>query len=443
MSNTAVHANSSTQTFCCCFNREFLCKTVKEYHWLEVAALTSAAVLVLLSFLAFVHTGAFSSTPYSVPMGLACLGVAGAILFGELIYKIVTYCTLSCKKDIKEQTSPPAKPKENVLPETSLKARLQKAQPTTPITATETRYSPHRSASDKMSIQLDAAVRAGREEKRKQESPLFKVNVKADIDTLRNNAHTEDWVVAAATTGETTNTLMKEAHVVKTFTIKGQSVHFVGVFDELKENGTAASYLKDNLSTRIENDLNNLTEVNDTSLGDMLTKLSVELDTSLNANEMGATAAGILIFQNSVYLFNSGNARATLVRKEAFFQLTEEADPKNLRFKHGLEKKGCTVDQLITARGWGAGVVARPKITHIDKGITDDLVQMKIGYNSDDYLLIGSDGFWKVATNQEVLKAFQDMQEAKTPFVEMSARLVYAAQQAKSQENITALVIKL
>ena len=45
MSETSIHAASTT--LCCC-NEKVAARTLKEYHWLEIAALISVAILVIL-----------------------------------------------------------------------------------------------------------------------------------------------------------------------------------------------------------------------------------------------------------------------------------------------------------------------------------------------------------------------------------------------------------
>jgi hypothetical protein len=97
MSEASIHAIHPPQTSC--FNRELACRALKQCHRLEVAALITAATLIILACLAFSQTGTFAGVSYAITFGLCCLTFAGGVIGGELIYKAIVYCKLKSKYD--------------------------------------------------------------------------------------------------------------------------------------------------------------------------------------------------------------------------------------------------------------------------------------------------------------------------------------------------------
>jgi serine/threonine protein phosphatase PrpC len=326
-------------------------------------------------------------------------------------------------------------------------------------------YSPKKlSAKEKMAKQLYYAT---------HQNDTKKQNVEFELDLTTNtfSNHVDpfiqdkfSWVGAASRKGRRKK--MEDAHVAEEIMIKGESARFVGVFDGHGDDGDLAIILKEQLANVVQEALNAMQlEFNETNLANCLTHEMLGLSEQLRewmseVYRTGGTAAVFaIILEQAVYLINIGDSRISLVRKDCIWQLTEDARLQNPRFSRGIDKMGLTIEKddkgvdriqienmgLAIARSLGVGILSRPKITCIEKGVPDDFFKegAQIGYGEGDFLVCGSDGFWDVATNEETYFAANAMREKDLSLSAMAGYLVEAAYKAKSKDNISVVVVKL
>lgn len=107
MSAPAIQSNRYIQSPCSC--GELTLRAFRKYHWLEVAALTAVACLIILASLAFSQSGTFAHSNNSIFFGFSCLCIAGGVLGGELIYKAILCCKFKYKTEqlhVDENTKP-------------------------------------------------------------------------------------------------------------------------------------------------------------------------------------------------------------------------------------------------------------------------------------------------------------------------------------------------
>jgi serine/threonine protein phosphatase PrpC len=445
---------------CCCIR--FNHKAIRQYHWLEVAALITAAVSILLACLAFSQAGAFAQSSFAIPFGYSFLALAGILSGIEFIYKLFLCCysekkeltpgaDLSSKKEDSPIDTAPALKKSAALPEIPLKERLKPPFNQDPIPANAIKYSPKRDPEEKMDLQLDFAVREGLANKKKNENAAFAVDMESDVSAYIKNISPFEWGGATEAIGYKDE--MEDASLITSLFIKGQRAHLVGIFDGHEDKGLSANYLKQNLPQLISEALSDVNSLNAEDLGDAMTKICLEVDGYLQSTTGGTMAVWVLVLENKIICVNVGDSRFCLIRKDVAYQLNETASLENARFKKGIEKMNLPIvykggayriyGMLAAGRDLGSGILSRPKMTCIEKGIEDDLEKMKIGYQKGDYLVGGSDGLWDVATVQEVAEAVRLMDEAGMMPNEMSARLAEAAQKAKTLDNISVAVVKL
>lgn len=158
----------------------------------------------------------------------------------------------------------------------------------------------------------------------------------------------------------------------------------------------------------------------------------------LSFSRPGTTATVAMILDGKLWTANVGDSRTLL---DNGIQLSEDAKPTDLRYKQNIYKRGGTVSdgrvngQLAVARAIGdeyiRGVNPRPKITVIP------LSQI----NEGSHLILTCDGITDVASTRQLA---QDVRSHRTESAQKIARdLVYSAYEAGSQDNLTAMVVKL
>lgn len=109
----------------------------------------------------------------------------------------------------------------------------------------------------------------------------------------------------------------------------------------------------------------------------------------------GSTALCTIVYNQQIYSGNLGDSQAVVFRKHNFTALSNLHDFNNENERRSAEQRGATLlnnrlqGELAVSRSIGdinfkAFMSSEPEITNYN--ITDD----------DEYLLLGTDGFWNV-----------------------------------------------
>lgn len=174
----------------------------------------------------------------------------------------------------------------------------------------------------------------------------------------------------------------------------------------------------------------------------------------------GSTALMALLIDHYLWVACVGDTRAIISSPDATIALSEDAKPgrgeENLKYNRSAEKRGGIVllfdngiyrvqknldMALSTARAVGhseteTGINPRSKVVKYDlKNLS-----RKAG-TGDCFLMIGCDGIFDVASSQQVSRTIQKFSK-KSP-KEIAQTLITKAFEAKSSDNLSALIFKL
>lgn len=434
---------------------------VKE-HWVKVAIVVGILVFAALSILAFTKIGVFHHVN-SKAFGYGFVACGGAVfLAGTLGHFVNNYKQRPMIRIILGEVdshSPDAIEEDDLaVVENSLidlSSMEDQPNPDRYTIPTYLKPPPHSSASfsktteEKLAKQLKAAIKEGKQDTKAK--PYDFLSKLQDASSAPMPTHSMSWAGSA----EKQQRSREDAHFISEITVRGKKARLACVLDGHGDRGNATEHLNKHFSNKLEQALNTQPSLNDMKITNTLTGVFVDLDKEMQGlNMSGSCFTGALIMQNRVYIPNVGDSRTVLLRQDGtVFQLSEDADPNNARFKEGIERNGHFVSeetiyrvdgQLATARDIGINYVSgRPKITKIEKDIPDDIEQGKLGYKAGDLLIMASDGFWDVAKNSEAAQAIRAMQEKGDSLAVMSACLVEAAKQAGSKDDITVVIVRL
>jgi len=201
--------------------------------------------------------------------------------------------------------------------------------------------------------------------------------------------------------------------------------------------------------------------------GSALSEAYIEVDTALahhmDASVSGTTAVTCLVKKSHMWIANSGDSRAIIVRKRpdgSFMAVDLTLDHKPdcpSEMKRILQMGGHVTPAgangspsrvwhnlrgLAMARSIGdhaaatVGVIAEPEITEYD--LVDD----------DYALVVASDGVWELLTSQQVAELIGSMKEERTPenitdvIVDQSSYM-WKVEEGDYRDDITVVVVKL
>lgn len=245
---------------------------------------------------------------------------------------------------------------------------------------------------------------------------------------------------------------MEDAHLATSFNLvikdKSYPIELFGVFDG--HGGDKAALF---VSKHLEKELQKaLLEFNPDSLSDegiwnALKMTTVRLSESFKrrGDGSGTTATIALMLDGKLWTANVGDSRTILENKgKAIFQLSEDAEPNDPRYKKSIEKRGgkviniwgvhringnLAVGRAIGDAAVGKGMTARPKITMMP------LSEIQPG----SHLILACDGIYDVASTRQIGKAAA---QNKEPAGSFAKGIVYSAYQANSSDNLSALVVQ-
>ncbi len=225
-----------------------------------------------------------------------------------------------------------------------------------------------------------------------------------------------------------------------------------GIFDG-HGGALASQYLKQNLQSVLTQILGLFCKdsLSDENIWNALKITFVRLHrdflTEYPKDRSGSTATVAIILNGKLWVANVGDSRTILTQPENGSQLSEDAKPQDPYYKNGIEHRGGFVltagtsrnllnRRLATARAIGdraveRGLNPRPKIT------MRDLADIP----PKTHLILACDGLYDVASTRQVANVIR-AQQGKDP--EALARdLVFSALQARSEDNVSVLVIPL
>lgn len=243
---------------------------------------------------------------------------------------------------------------------------------------------------------------------------------------------------------------MEDEHLATSFNVdaggKIYRAQLFGVFDGHGGN-EASKYLKEHLRAKLALTLAefNAKGLSDVNVWNALKMTFVRLNQEFNMGS-GSTAVVAMILDGKLWTANVGDSRALLVNDEQIVQLSEDADPADERYQRGIVNRGGFVIErgpvhrvcgiIAVARAFGdhdleGAMSARPKITAIP------MKEIKAG----SHLMLGCDGIFDVASTRQVGRAIQEHRAA--PEEVLAKNMVYSAFTARSEDNLSGMVIKL
>eukprot|EP01018_Ginkgo_biloba_P009993 Gb_08517 [translate_table: standard] len=201
------------------------------------------------------------------------------------------------------------------------------------------------------------------------------------------------------------------------------------------------SYLKSNLFDNILNEPEFWTEPKKAiKKAYQLTDGKI-LENSIDLGPGGSTAVtAILIDGKQLLVANVGDSRAVLCRGGTASQLSVDHEPRNERRR--IESKGGFVTilpgdvprvdgQLAVARAFG------DKSLKAHLSSEPDVIEENID-STAEFIILASDGLWKVMKNQEAVELVRNIKEP----VVAATRLTDEALSRKSKDDISCIVVR-
>jgi len=261
---------------------------------------------------------------------------------------------------------------------------------------------------------------------------------------------------------------MEDEHLVKSFALfiggKKYPIQLFGIFDG-HAGGTASRFVRDHLHHHIERALvkynsNGLTDV---GIWNALKMAFVNLNEDFKthyghvekickkrgkcfvADREGTTATVAMILDGKLWTANVGDSRTVLDNDGDPIQLSEDAKPDGVRYLRGIQHRNGTVVQrdvprvngsLAVARALGdfglkGAVSARPKIT----------VQPLSTIQPNSHLILACDGIYDVGSTKQIVQGVHAHRNASPKT--LAEDIVFSAYKAGSDDNLSALVVKL
>jgi serine/threonine protein phosphatase PrpC len=144
---------------------------------------------------------------------------------------------------------------------------------------------------------------------------------------------------------------------------------------------------------------------------------------------MGTTMVAAVVAGGRAFLANVGDSRAYLVRRKEIGQITRDhswvAEQKRLKVMSEDEVNHSPFRHMITR---SLGSESQPRVDFFE-----------LDLEAGDFLLLCSDGLYVALSDKEILKAFKKNHDPE----EVGRKLLGAANQAGSRDNITAVVARV
>ncbi|GKU93090.1 hypothetical protein SLEP1_g6718 [Rubroshorea leprosula] len=241
--------------------------------------------------------------------------------------------------------------------------------------------------------------------------------------------------------------------------VKGKSNHpmedyVVSEFKQLNDNELGlfaifdghlghdvAKYLQTHLFSNILKEGDFMTETEDAIKRAYHSTDAEILDQTVHLGRGGSTAVtAILINGQKLVVANVGDSRAVICRNGVATQLSVDHEPS--KEKRMIERRGGFVSNLPgdVPRVDGQLAVARAFGDRSLKLHLSSEPDVKIEMINDDveFLILASDGIWKVMSNQEAVDTIKHLKDAQAA----AKRLIEEAISRKSKDDISCIVVK-
>lgn len=236
---------------------------------------------------------------------------------------------------------------------------------------------------------------------------------------------------------------MEDQHLTCSFDLiaggKAYPIQLFGVFDG-HGGGEAALFVKRNLERKLHETLKEFCQggLTDEAIWNGLKITCVGLKDEFGMRESGTTATFAMILDGKLWTANVGDSRTIL---DNGIQLSEDAKPSDPHYRQGIENRGGIVffnrvnGNLAVARSIGdyyvGAVSARPKITVYPLSLLP----------KGSHLILACDGIYDVSSTRQIAAAVRE--HANLSAAQLAQNIVYSAYEAKSGDNLSALIVKL
>jgi serine/threonine protein phosphatase PrpC len=251
---------------------------------------------------------------------------------------------------------------------------------------------------------------------------------------------------------------MEDEYLAISFDFYDQKIQMFGVFDG--HGGFQASrFVKTEMQSFFTRELDAQVEKHgmcDLSVYNAFKLSFKRMEDAYPEMDDGTTASVAIIVGETIYVANSGDSRTIIKSEDGVIQLTKDAKPDDAEFGKRVRKRGGSVEfwppfYRVTAPLSVVGlscassigdkgligpegiccVPARPKVT-------------KYPLPRSGYLIIGCDGLFDVASTDDVgIKAMDYYEEREFSVRKMAEALGCAAVNSKTEDNVSAIVVKL
>ncbi|XP_011094023.2 probable protein phosphatase 2C 44 [Sesamum indicum] len=233
---------------------------------------------------------------------------------------------------------------------------------------------------------------------------------------------------------------MEDYHVAEYRKKKDHVLGLFAIFDG-HLGDRVPSYLKDNLFDNILEEPNFWEDPRTAIKNAYHSTDKVILENSMQLGPGGSTAVtAIVIDGKDLWVANVGDSRAVICSGEIAEQLTVDHEPHSERRR--IEKQGGFVTtlpgdvprvngQLAVARAFGDENLK----AHLSS--EPDVRNVRIG-SSTQFVILASDGLWKVMSNQEAVDMVRPIKDPQAA----AKRLTTEALARKSKDDISCIVIR-
>jgi protein phosphatase 1B len=243
---------------------------------------------------------------------------------------------------------------------------------------------------------------------------------------------------------------MEDAHAILKSYGGQKTCLFAGVFDG--HSGTrCAKFVSENLPQAIldQDDFENSTELGIKKAFSKVDTLWLEKAKKESKEEKpwedGSTAVVCIILNKTLFVANTGDSRAFLVKGGEIQQLTTDQKPDDPLEKQRIEKAGGTVvngrigGSLSVARAFGDYPFKRPEYNCIT--VEPEVLSVRLG-SDIEWILVACDGLYEEMSEQEV-QEFVSSRLDKMSIKEITKLLVEEALELGSQDNISVILVKI
>jgi serine/threonine protein phosphatase PrpC len=259
---------------------------------------------------------------------------------------------------------------------------------------------------------------------------------------------------------------VEDCFASKTFTLEdGTKVNIYGVFDGHGDKGYWSTQMSRYVCEELPNRLNQLPDRSPATIEAMLKQLSLDCQEDRkgapSSPVAGTTAVYALQIGDLTYIANVGDSRAVLVNCVIpySYQLTEDAEIKNKRFRNAVEDLGLPFSEWNNRVSLPSGqninvandigikeLPTLTEVTYISNGEYTSYEKEKdlLYYQAGNYLILATDGFTDACSNSELSLTVQKLDKLGKHPSEIARHLASSARLVEgSLDDITVLVVKL